>query len=291
MESRLQAAGASDASLAVWTSDAKAVGSFTARSARILRSTSIPAVFSPLMNLEYDRPCGRTAALIRAIHSRRNWPLRSRRSRLAVARWVFVFGMSDLPFVRCGGRFRVQLVQLRLRSDDRIERGGDGRDHLLPRLACPFLRECLEMPLVGADHHDHVAPLLLRHRFNHDQFAEVGDETIEDPETQIRVRHLSPTEHDRDLDLVHRLEEPRDVPLLRGVVVRVDLRAELDLFQPGARLLLARFLLADISLVLELAVVHDPTHGWISLRRYLNEVQIQLTRLTERFTRVHHADL
>jgi len=147
------------------------------------------------------------------------------------------------------------------------------------------------MPLVGADHHDHVAPLLLRHRFNDDQFAEVGDETIEDPATQIRVRHLSPTEHDRDLDLVPRLEEPRDVPLLRGVVVRVDLRAELDLFQPGARLLLARFLLADISLVLELAVVHDPTHGWISLRRYLNEVQIQLTRLTERFTRVHHADL
>src|SRR5206468_5648419 len=83
MESRLQAAGASDASLAVWTSDANAVGSFTARSARILRSTSTPAVFKPLMNLEYDRPCGRTAALIRAIHNRRNWPLRSRRSRYA----------------------------------------------------------------------------------------------------------------------------------------------------------------------------------------------------------------
>src|SRR6266550_859490 len=85
-------------------------------------------------------------------------PFRVTRKRLAVARWVFVFGIPDLPFVRCGGRIR---------------RGGDGRYHLLPRLACPFLRECLEMPLVGADHHDHVAPLLLRHRFNDDQFAEV----------------------------------------------------------------------------------------------------------------------
>ena len=35
----------------------------------------------PLMNREYEMPCGRTAALMRAIHSRRNCALRSRRSR------------------------------------------------------------------------------------------------------------------------------------------------------------------------------------------------------------------
>src|SRR5436190_21099074 len=128
------------------------------------------------------------------------------------------------------------------------------------------------MPLVRADHHDHVAPLLLRHRLNDDQLSEIRDETIEDLATQIRVRHLAPAEHDRDLHLVPRLEEARDMSLLRGVVVWIDLRAELDLFQPGARLLLARFLLADVSLVLELAVIHDPTHRWIGLRCYLNEV-------------------
>src|SRR4029077_19220830 len=97
--------------------------------------------------------------------------------------------------------------------------------------------------------------------------------------------------HDRDLDLVAALEEPDDVPLLRGVVMRVDLRAELDLLQTGARLLLPRFLLTDVSLVLELAVVHDPAHRRIGLRRDLDEVQIELPGLTERFACVHHTDL
>jgi hypothetical protein len=147
------------------------------------------------------------------------------------------------------------------------------------------------MPLVGADHHDHVAPLLLRHRFHDHQIAEVRDESIEDPPTQIRVRHLAPAEHDRHLDLVPRLEEPGDVTLLRRVVVRVDLGSELDLFQSGARLLLPRFLLPDVTFVLELAVVHDPTHGWIGLRRDLDEIEIQLPRLADGFTRIHHADL
>ena len=82
-----------------------------------------------------------------------------------------------------------------------------------------------------------------------------------------------------------------DVALLRGVVVRVDLGPELDLLQTGARLLLARFLLTDVSLVLELAVVHDPAHRRIGLRRDLDEVQIELTRLAERLAGVDHPDL
>src|SRR5215207_6491414 len=52
-------------------------------SARILRSTSIPALPNPWTNLEYDRPCCRAPAPIRAIHRRRNCALRSRRSRYA----------------------------------------------------------------------------------------------------------------------------------------------------------------------------------------------------------------
>src|SRR5437764_1131307 len=55
--------------------------SWTARSASTLRSMSIAAFFNPLMNVLYDSPSSRTAALIRAIHSTRNSRLRWRRSR------------------------------------------------------------------------------------------------------------------------------------------------------------------------------------------------------------------
>ena len=93
------------------------------------------------------------------------------------------------------------------------------------------------------------------------------------------------------LTLCPPVEEPHDVALLGGVVVRVDLGAELDLLQAGPRLLLAGLLLADVALVLVLAVVHDPAHGRIGLRRDFDEVQVQITGLTERLAGVDDPDL
>ena len=55
----------------------------SARSARILRSISMSARFRPAMNWPYVRPFWRAAALIRTIHSWRNWRLRCLRSRVA----------------------------------------------------------------------------------------------------------------------------------------------------------------------------------------------------------------
>ena len=82
-----------------------------------------------------------------------------------------------------------------------------------------------------------------------------------------------------------------DVALLRGVVVRVDLGAELDLLQAGPRLLLAGLLLLHVSFVLVLAVVHDPAHRRIGLRRDLDEIQIERPGLAQRVLGVDHADL
>ena len=81
------------------------------------------------------------------------------------------------------------------------------------------------------------------------------------------------------------------MPLLRGVVVRVDLGPELDLFQAGPRLLLAGLLLLDVALVLVLAVVHDPAHRRICLRRDLDEIQIELPGLTQRLAGLDDPDL
>jgi len=66
------------------------------------------------------------------------------------------------------------------------------------------------------------------------------------------------------------------VALLSPVVVGIDLRAELDLFDLDANLLLSRFLLPDVALVLELAVVYDPANRWTGLRSDFDEVQIKI---------------
>ena len=49
----------------------KAAASLTAKSASILRLTSISANFKPCINCEYDKPFKRAAALIRVIHNLR----------------------------------------------------------------------------------------------------------------------------------------------------------------------------------------------------------------------------
>jgi hypothetical protein len=43
----------------------------------------MPALFRPKMKREYDRPCSCAAALMRTIHSERNWRFFWRRSRNA----------------------------------------------------------------------------------------------------------------------------------------------------------------------------------------------------------------
>jgi hypothetical protein len=53
-------------------------------------------------------------------------------------------------------------------------------------------------------------------------------------------------------------EEPGDVPLLRLVVVRRDLRSELDLLHVHLELVLARELRLLLQLVPVLAEIHDP---------------------------------
>ena len=90
------------------------------------------------------------------------------------------------------------------------------------------------------------------------------------------MRHLPAAEHDRHLDPRALFQEPDDVPLLDPVVVRVDLGAHLHLLDLDPRLLLPGLLLADVPLVLDLAVIHDPADGRVRLGRHFHEVQVQV---------------
>src|SRR5205809_1013931 len=102
----------------------------------------------------------------------------------------------------------------------------------------------------------------------------VAGETLQQTEPQLGPRLLTSPEHDRHLDLVARLEEPLDVALLGAVVVRVDLRAQLDLLDDRLRLVLTRFPGLDRGLVLELAVVHELADRWPRSGRDLDQIEV-----------------
>ena len=83
----------------------------------------------------------------------------------------------------------------------------------------------LGLLLGRAEHHDHVAAVLLGVALDEAQLADVLGQPLQQPVAQLGAGLLAPAEHDRHLDLVAGLEEPLDVALLGAVVVRVDLRA------------------------------------------------------------------
>src|SRR5439155_7773407 len=123
------------------------------------------------------------------------------------------------------------------------------------------------------------------------KLREVRYEPVQDLAPELRVGHLPAPEHDRDLDPGPGLQEPGDVALLRGVVVGIDLWPELDLLDLDPGLLAPCFLLPDVALVLVLAVVHDPAHGGLGLRRDLDQVEVELLRAAERVLRRDDPDL
>src|SRR3954463_43933 len=123
-------------------------------------------------------------------------------------------------------------------------------------------------------HHDHVAPVLLGLELDVAELLHVLGEPLEQPEPELGARLLTAAEHDRDLDLVARFQEPHDVTLLGLVVVRIDLRPELHLFDDRVHLVAACFTGLLRVLVLPLSVVHELGHGRTGGGSYLDKVEI-----------------
>ena len=105
------------------------------------------------------------------------------------------------------------------------------------------------------------------------------------------MRDLTAAEHDRDLDLVLGAQEALDMALLGGVVVRRDLRAELDLPHVDLLLVLLGLLGLLRLLVLVLRVVEDAADGRLGLGRDLDEVELLALRDAQRLVGVHDAEL
>jgi len=81
------------------------------------------------------------------------------------------------------------------------------------------------------------------------------------------------------------------VTLLGAVVVRVDLRPDLDLLDDRLRLVLARFPGFERRLVLELAEVHELADRRPCRRRDLHEVEIGLLGQSQRVGDRYDPDL
>ena len=101
----------------------------------------------------------------------------------------------------------------------------------------------------------------------------VGLDALQHLPAELLVRHLAAAEAQRDLDLVAFLEEALDGAHLHVVVVIVDARAHLDLFDLDDLLLLARLGGLLLLLVFVFAVVEDLGDRRIGVGRDLDQVE------------------
>src|SRR5215469_4880482 len=234
-------------------------------------------------------------------------------NRLADPLCVFIFGMVRRPFLpahmgqRHGPAARVRGGATPPGAAPPVLPGGAGlhvarrrgrclaaRARDLARLRgrlCVALGLALGLLPVRADHHDHVPPVLLRLRLDEAKLGDVVGQLLQQAESEFRPGLLAPPEHDRHLDLVPRLQEPLDVALLGAIVVRVDLRAELDLLDDRLCLVLARFPGLDRGLVLELSVVHKLTDRGPRGRGDLYQIEVCLLSEPERLVDGDDPDL
>src|SRR3954470_1332450 len=160
------------------------------------------------------------------------------------------------------------------------------------RLVLSFSSAVLLLLLaMGGHHHDQVAPVLLGRELAVAELLHVLGEPLEQPEPEFGARLLTAAEHDRDLDFVARFEEPHDVTLLGLVVVRIDLRPELHLFDDRVHLVSACLTGLLRVLVLPLSVVHELGHGRTGGGSNLDEVEVGLLSESQRVADGDDADL
>jgi len=144
---------------------------------------------------------------------------------------------------------------------------------------------------VRTDHHDHVPAVLLRLRFDEAKFLDVPRKALEQLVAEFRPGLLATAEHDRHLDLVSLPQESLDVAFFGAVVVRIDLRPDLDFLDDRLRLVLARLPGLECRLVLELAEVHELGDRRPRRRRDLHEIEVCLLRQPECIGNRDDADL
>lgn len=127
--------------------------------------------------------------------------------------------------------------------------------------------------LNGCEEHEHVTAFKLGRRFDRSVLFQVLRKTLEHIEPLLRMGHFAAAEHDGDLNACALLQETKDVTLLGLVIAHIDLGSELHFLDLDLGLVLTSLLGLHGLLVLELAVIHDPTHRGIRVGRNLHQVK------------------
>ncbi len=136
-----------------------------------------------------------------------------------------------------------------------------------------FIQNCSVLLRQWSDQHDHLAAFHLGEVFDLASLFGVFGDTFQQFAAQFLVRHFAAPETQGDLHLVAVFQKLEDVAHLDFVVVGVRVGTELDFLDLDDLLLLAGLGFLLLSLVLELAIVHDLANRRVGVWRNFHQIQ------------------
>lgn len=107
------------------------------------------------------------------------------------------------------------------------------------------------------------------------------DHTLNNLETQFAVSVFTSAEHQGNFNAVAMFDELAEVAHFGVVVVISHVDPEFNFFELGLHLVLLLLFLFLFLVVLEFAVVHDFTHGWLAVRSDLDQIKTVILRSLE----------
>lgn len=137
--------------------------------------------------------------------------------------------------------------------------------------------------------HDHLPAFKLRRRFNLGDFGGLLADFVQKFHAQILVGHFTAAESKRNFHLVTVIEETQHVFHLHFVIVSVDVRTHLDLFDLNGLLLLASFCSFLLGLIFVTAVVQDLADWGVGIWLDFYQIQAGIHRDIHRFFGRHDA--
>ena len=143
--------------------------------------------------------------------------------------------------------------------------------HFAARLSFGF-----GLVLHRADHHDHVASVDTRSRFDHSHLGNILGKSLQQPDTHFGPLLFAAAELDHGLDLVASAQEAQRMSTLGLVVVSVDLEPETDFLQDRVGLVLPRLTGLYCRFILVLAKVHEFRHRRFRLRCHFDQIKVGL---------------
>ncbi|VFS58990.1 Uncharacterised protein [Leminorella grimontii] len=143
--------------------------------------------------------------------------------------------------------------------------------------------------LLRGEHHDHLAsfnPTWIG--FNNGQFCKIVTNAVKHFHADLLVSHFTTAEAERNLGFITLFQKANQAAEFYLIVAIIGTRSEFDFLDLNNFLFLLLLFRSLALFIEELAVVHNPANGRLSIRADLNQIDTRFLCFLQRFIQTNN---